>query len=103
MGPKSKNPITDDLFKQRLVDLINLDHPLVKLADLLDWSVFEKEWSGFFPSKTGRPATPPRLIAGLLYLQHTFAYSDEELIWTWVENPYWRVPRTRALMSVELC
>ena len=73
-----------------VVDLINLDHPLVKLADLIDWSVFEKEWSGFFPSKTGRPATPPRLIAGLLYLQHTFAYSDEELIWTWVENVYWQ-------------
>jgi len=23
-------------------------------------------------------------------LQHTFAFSDEELIWTWVENPYWQ-------------
>jgi len=28
--------------------------------------------------------------AGLLYLQHTFACSDEALIWTWVENPYWQ-------------
>lgn len=39
----------------------------------------------------GRPATPPRLVAGLLYLQHTFACSDEELIRSWVENPYWRL------------
>ena len=30
------------------------------------------------------------MIAGLLYLQHTFACSDEELIWRWVENPYWQ-------------
>jgi len=30
------------------------------------------------------------LIADLLYLQHTFACSDEDLIWTWVENPYWQ-------------
>ena len=29
------------------------------------------------------------MIAGLLYLQHTFACSDEDLIWTWVETPYW--------------
>ena len=41
-------------------------------------------------SKTGRTAIPPRLIAGLLYLQHTFALSDEVLIWDWVENPYWQ-------------
>jgi IS5 family transposase len=26
----------------------------------------------------------------LLYLQHTFACSDEDLVWTWVENPYWQ-------------
>lgn len=26
----------------------------------------------------------------MLYLQHTFALSDEALIWSWVENPYWQ-------------
>jgi IS5 family transposase len=103
MGPKQKVPQTNDLFKQPLVDLVNLNHPLVKLADLIDWSVFETEWSGFFPSTTGRPAIPSRMIAGLLYLQHTFSFSDQELVWTWVENPYWRVPRTQVSMPVELC
>ena len=91
MGPKGKHPLTGDLFQQPLVELINLKHPLVKLADLIDWSIFETRWSAFFPSKTGRPATPPRLVAGLLYLQHTFACSDEELIRSWVENPYWQL------------
>jgi IS5 family transposase len=90
MGPKGKHPSTGDLFQQPLAELINLKHPLVKLAELIDWSVFETRWAEFFPSRTGRPASSPRLIAGLLYLQHTFACSDEELIWTWVENPYWQ-------------
>ena len=90
MGPKGKNPATGDLFQQPLAELINLKHPLVKLAELIDWSVFETRWAEFFPSRTGRPASSPRLIAGLLYLQHTFACSDEDLIWTWVENPYWQ-------------
>ena len=90
MGPRSKHPTTGDLFRQPLVDLINERHPLVKLAELIDWSIFETHWSVFFPSKTGRPATPPRLVAGLLYLQHTFACSDEELVSAWVENPYWQ-------------
>lgn len=31
---------------------------------------------------------PARLIAGLLYLQHTFNASDEAVVNTWVENPY---------------
>ncbi len=30
-------------------------------------------------------------MAGLLYLQHTFALSDEEVVWRWVENPYWQL------------
>jgi IS5 family transposase len=90
MGPKHPSPASGELFQQVLTELINLEHPLVKLAALIDWEVFQTQWSGFFPSKTGRPATPPRLIAGLLYLQHTFALSDEALLWTWVENPYWQ-------------
>lgn len=90
MGPKGKHPSTGDLFQQPLSELINLKHPLVKLAELIDWSVFEARWAEFFPSRTGRPASSPRLIAGLLYLQHTFACSDEELVWAWVENPYWQ-------------
>lgn len=90
MGPKHKHPSTGDLFQQPLAELINLKHPLVILAGLIDWPVFETRWSALFSSRTGRPASPPRLIAGLLYLQHTFACSDEELIWSWVENPYWQ-------------
>ena len=90
MDPKGIHPASGDLFQQPLTELINLKHPLVKLAELIDWSVFETRWAEFFPSKTGRPASAPRLIAGLLYLQHTFACSDEDLLWTWVENPYWQ-------------
>ncbi len=90
MGPKGRHPSTGELFQQPLSELINLQHPLVKLAELIDWSVFETRWTEFFPSRTGRPASSPHLIAGLLYLQHTFACSDEDLLWTWVENPYWQ-------------
>lgn len=90
MGPKRQSPSSGELFQQVLTSLINLQHPLVKLGELIDWQVFETQWAGFFPSKTGRPATPPRLIASLLYLQHTFALSDEALICSWVENPYWQ-------------
>jgi transposase, IS5 family len=80
----------DDLLRPRLVDMIDQRHELVKLAALIDWKVFEREWAGFFPSGKGRPATEPRLVAGLLYLQHAYRLSDEAVVARWVENPYYQ-------------
>ena len=36
------------------------------------------------------PGKPTRLVAGLLYLQHAFALSDEAVVARWAENPYWQ-------------
>ena len=90
MKPKIRRSEQDDLLRPRLVDLIDMRHELVKLETLIDWEFFEREWSGFFPSATGRPATSPRLVAGLLYLQHAFDLSDEAVVARWVENPYYQ-------------
>jgi transposase, IS5 family len=90
MKPKSHGPQQDDLLRPRLTDMIDMRHELVKLAALIDWEFFEAEWAGFFPSHTGRPATSPRLVAGLLYLQHTYRLSDETVVARWMENPYYQ-------------
>jgi IS5 family transposase len=87
---RPRPPEQDDLLLPRLVDMIDLRHELVKLAGLIDWEVFEREWAGFFPSGKGRPATEPRLVAGLLYLQHAYRLSDEAVVARWVENPYYQ-------------
>lgn len=88
MGPKTSGPQTGDLFRQPLVDMINLKHPLVKLADVMDWELIESAFGDHFASTTGGPALSPRWVAGLLYLQHAYDGSDEEIINTWMENPY---------------
>ena len=90
MKPRKPSPEQDDLLRARLVEMIDMRHELVKLATLIDWEVFEREWAGLFPSPVGRPATPTRLVAGLLYLQHTFRLSDEAVVARWAENPYWQ-------------
>ena len=93
-GPPMKHrprpPEQDDLLRPRLVDLIELRHELGKLAALIDWEFFEREWATFFPSHQGRPATSPRLVAGLMYLQHAFKLSDEAVVARWVVNPYYQ-------------
>ena len=93
MGPKPLKPLKPaaaESFRSRLDAQINLRHPLVRLASLIDWAEIERTLGASFTSSRGRPALPPRLVAGLLYLQHTFDASDEAVVNTWVENPYWQ-------------
>ena len=91
MGPKSRvDAAEQDLFRMELVNLIDRRHELVKLAGLIDWSAFAKAWGPKFESTTGRPAVDTRLMASLLYLKHTFALSDEDVVERWKENPYWQ-------------
>ena len=90
MGPKPSQPQSGELFRPRLDEQLNMKHPLVRLATLINWAEIERTFATSFTSGRGRPALPPRLIAGLLYLQHTFDASDEAVVNTWVENPYWQ-------------
>ena len=53
MKHRTRPPEQDDLLRPRLVDLIDQRHELVKLTALIDREVFEREWSGFFPSPAG--------------------------------------------------
>ena len=77
MKHRDRTPEQVDLLRPRLVDM---RHELVKLAALIDWDWFEREWAGFFPSKEGRPATHPRLVAGLMYLQNLHRLSDDAVV-----------------------
>lgn len=91
MGPKPAEERNDqDLFRTELVNLIDQRHELVKLAELIDWKAFSDKWSPQFESTTGRPALPTRLMAALLYLKHVYAFSDEDVVERWCENPYWQ-------------
>ncbi|MHB0708091.1 IS5 family transposase [Roseomonas mucosa] len=90
MKHRSRPAEQSDLLRPRLVDMIDGRHELVRLAALIDWGWFEREWAGFFPAGEGRPATHPRLVAGLMYLQHAFSLSDDAVLARWVENPYFQ-------------
>lgn len=86
--PPPKEP--DDLFRARLSQQLDMRHPLVRLAGLIDWEVFEARFGELYHPHVGRPGVPIRLMVGLCYLQHAFALSDEAVVERWVENPYWQ-------------
>ena len=102
MGPKARFSPANDVSRLTLLEQINRKHPLVKLADLIEWERIDKLCAGYCPSKRGRPAIAPRLITGLLYLQHTFDLSDEDVVWGWVENPYWQFFCGETYLQTEL-
>jgi transposase, IS5 family len=92
MQPTKLDPRpADDLWRARLSQQIDLRHPLVRLAGLIDWAVFEARFGKLYHPQLGRPGVPIRLMVGLCYLQHTFHLSDQEVVERWVENPYWQV------------
>lgn len=79
-----------DLFRQELVNLINLRHPLAQLAQKIDWKSCETRFDALYASGVGRPGHPIRLMVGLQLIKHTSNLSDEEVVAAWVENPYWQ-------------
>ena len=101
MGPKPPVAQTGELFRQPLIEQINPKHPLVRLAAVIDWREIERTFGAHFASTTGRPALRPRLVAGLLYLQHAHDCSDEAAVNTWVENPYWQYFTGETYLQIE--
>ena len=107
---------TDDFFRARLDQMIDLRHPLAVLARRMPWSHIETALSPAFARKNvegkviadddlfggtvetadggaspaGRPRLPIRLMSALLYLKHAFNLSDEELVERWAENVVWQ-------------
>jgi IS5 family transposase len=107
---------TDDFFRSRLDQMIDLRHPLAVLANRMPWAHLEARLAPVFARKdragqtipgsdlfgttleiagagvsaAGRPRLPIRLMAALLYLKHAFNLSDEELVVRWSENVVWQ-------------
>src|SRR5437870_1868847 len=70
--------------------LLDHQHPLYRLAAAINWQVFEDQCGKFYAATLGRPALPARLLVGLHYLKHLYNVSDEVVVASWVENPYWQ-------------
>ena len=90
MRPKTGNSDQGELFRSRLDQMLDRQHPLYRLADSIDWSFFDKEFGSLYVANFGRPGLPIRLLVGLHYLKHAFNVSDESVVAQFVENPYWQ-------------
>jgi transposase, IS5 family len=107
---------TDDSFRARLDQMIDMRHPLSVLATRMPWAQIEASLAPAFaqrakPGRTvsdadlfgttsqlvgagvsnaGRPRLPIRLMVSLLYLKHAYGLSDQEVVDRWSENVVWQ-------------
>lgn len=85
--PKRRVPRPSDVL---LKDFLNAAHPLYRLASVVNWAQFERQFGQFYAEGMGRPALATRLLVGLHYLKYLSNVSDEVVVASWVENPYWQ-------------
>jgi IS5 family transposase len=90
MQPKTGISDQGELFRSRLDQILNRQHPLYRLADSIDWSFFDREFGTLYVENFGRPGLPIRLLVGLHYLKHAYNVSDESVVEQFLENPYWQ-------------
>jgi len=78
-----------NLFYGPLMDMLDMNDPLIVLADTIQWSKIEKELSKYYNNQNGgRPNKPIRLMVGLLLLKQLKNLSDEKVVEEWKQNLY---------------
>jgi IS5 family transposase len=87
---KPRDDRQKDLLRPALEAIIDLGHPLVRLAQEIDWGFLDGRFAGVCTPGAGQPGLPTRLVAGLLILKHMHDLSDEALCARWLENPYYQ-------------
>ncbi len=87
---KPRDDRQKDLLRPPLEQIIDLSHPLARLAREIDWGFLDGRFSSVCRAGPGQPPLPTRLVAGLLILKHMHDLSDEALCARWLENPYYQ-------------
>ena len=77
------------MFSSVPKEIVNMQEPLVQLADRIPWKDLENDLSKFY-SHTGTPSMPIRLMAGLLILKRLYNFGDESIVDQWIQNPYYQ-------------
>lgn len=87
---KSPSPNRQSSLFWELESMLDPRHSMYKLANLIDWEMFETAFSPLYCKDNGRAAKPIRLMVGLLVLKHLRNLSDESVVEQFAENAYFQ-------------
>jgi hypothetical protein len=83
-----ENQLTIEAFKTPFQRTLSVDNRWVKLASLVPWDRFAKQYISMMNTTHGRPSISPRTILGALIIKHKENLSDENTILAIQENVY---------------
>ena len=69
---KPRDDRQKDLLRPALEDIIDLGHPLARLAREIDWGFLDSRFAGMCASGAGQQPLPTRLVAGLFILKMVY-------------------------------
>ena len=84
MKPKPQSTDAFHLFQAHFRQILDPEHPLVRLADKLDWPRFDGAFADSYSDDLGAPGKAIRLMVALQYLKYAFNESDESVVDRWV-------------------
>ncbi len=85
-----KTPDKNSSNRIKLDVLLDKNHGLYQLANILNWDYLSENFGQFYREAMGRPSIPIRVMAGLHYLKYLENESDETVVEKFCENPYWQ-------------
>ena len=88
-SPEAEPQANSGATKASLRTILCERHPLLRLADEINWQSFDEAF-GVLYSDRGRPGISTRLLVALHYLKYLHDLSDEDVVYGWLENPYWQ-------------
>lgn len=87
----SDAPVQNQIFGNDLLFQLDPKDPLIVLAEAIEWSLFESEFSIYYSPDTGRSVILIRRLVGLLILKSLESFSDEAVVLAYKRNPYYQV------------
>src|ERR1700682_584170 len=84
---KPQDSGTEELFRSKLKNIINLGHELVRLGELMGGARLQAHFAPY-DKEAGRPGLAIRLMVGLHLLKHIEGLSDEAGCARWERDPY---------------
>jgi IS5 family transposase len=79
-----------ELFRTPILEFADTDHPLVVLANKLDWQSLEEHFDNLYKQGPGQPPLRIRLVLGLHLIKYLDNLSDEAVVLKFIENPYYQ-------------
>lgn len=79
-----------DLFRTPILDFADQNHPLIVLAEKIDWMALESHFERLYKAGPGQPPLRVRLVLGLHLLKYLDNLSDDAVVIKFVENPYYQ-------------